>query len=367
MAMNKPTAKPKQILFVDDDAAFLAQVRELFGALSRGTWEIHLAQNHAQALALLPQRRMDLVVIDLGMPVVDGVQFLRLLNRAHPGQQTVVLTGLAAEEKRRECTQLGALLFLEKPTAPGGYEAIYAALDALAGTNASTTGFRGMMRSLGLEEVLQMECLGAKSSILEIFTGRARGRIYICDGVIIHAEKDNLLGEVALYSLLALRGGEFNLLPFVEPTQRTIQGQWEFLLMEAARLRDEGGEPPAEPEPELEPLAALVPEPALVLPTIAPAPPALKPVVEPTGSAELRIEEFLLCSGAGEVLHDWQCQSPEARLALLQELEGQAAQIAGAVPVGRFERAEIFTAKERLLGLVQSDRRLFLRNTGGVA
>lgn len=362
--MATPATKQRHILFVDDDAAFLAQIREMFGALSHGKWEIHLAQNHAQALAALQQQRMDLVVVDLGMPVVDGVQFLRLLQRAHPSQQTVVLTGAASEEKRRECTQLGALLFLEKPTAPGGYESIYAALDALAGTSASSTGFRGMMRSLGLEEVLQMECLGAKSSILEIFTGRTRGRIFICDGAIIHAEKENLQGEVALYSLLALRGGEFNLLPFAEPAQRTIQGQWEFLLMEAARLRDEGSE--ASPPPEAEP-APLPEVPAqLFVPKSAVAP-EVAPVSGEELPATLKIEEFLLCSGGGDVLHDWQCPSPEQRLVLMQELEGLAGQIAGVAPLGRFDRVELFTAKDRLLVQVHPGHRLFLRNAEGAS
>ena len=46
-------------------------------------------------------------------------------------------------------------------------------------------------------------------------------------------------GECALQQLLALAGGSFELLPFEPPPQRTIEGQWESLLMEAARLRDE--------------------------------------------------------------------------------------------------------------------------------
>src|ERR1039457_2267409 len=97
-----------------------------------------------------------------------------------------------------------------------------------------------MMRRVGLQEVLQLECLGRKSSVLEIFTSKVRGRIFICDGSIVHADSGALQGEVALYGMLALRGGEFNLLPYTEPPRRTIEGQWESLLMEAARLTDEG-------------------------------------------------------------------------------------------------------------------------------
>ena len=355
------TFKRKHFLFVDDDGEFLAGIRDFFGALSQGRWEIHLAQNHAQAFALLQKQKMDLIVVDIGMPVVDGVQFLRLLNRTHPGQQVVMLTALATEERRKECLEIGALLFLEKPTAPGGYESIFAALDALAGSSAGD-GFRGMMRRVGLQEVLQMECLGTKSSVLEIFTGKTRGRIYIHDGVILHAEKGTLQGEVALYSLLALSGGEFNLRPYEEPPQRTIQGQWEFLLMEAARLTDEASalpQEPAPPEPEIPP----APEPAparMASDTEYFA--AQRATKDPT---ETRIEEVVLCSGAGEVLYDWQCKSLERRLNLLAQVEEQAQQLGNVAPVGRLERLEIITTEDRMVCQILPDRRLFVRSSGG--
>lgn len=404
--MGNDSTKLKRILFVDDEAAFLEQMRDIFAALSDGAWEIHTAQNHAQALALLQQQRMDLLVLDIGMPVVDGVQFLRLLNRAHPGQQVVMLTGLANEEKRKECLELGALLCLEKPTEPGGYESIHAALDALASSGGGT-GFRGMMRQVGLQEVLQMECLGTKSSILEIVTGKTRGRIYIHDGVIIHAEKANLRGELALYSLLALRGGEFNLLPYTEPAERTIQGQWEFLLMEAARLQDEqssgeGGTPPAVIEtssietsgpergaknparpapsamdsfPDLfkpAATAAAIPDggPALPAPAVrkSAATAATETWIDNVASGEsanVQIKEVLLCSGAGELLHEWQCKAIEARMNLI-ELAGQfGGQITATAALGRFERLEIRTQHDRSLCQIRLDRRLFVRSSGG--
>ena len=357
------TLKRKQFLFVDDDAEFLAGIRDFFGALSKGTWNIHLAQNHAQAFAELQKQKMDLIVVDIGMPVVDGVQFLRLLNRTHPGQQVVMLTALGTEERRKECLEIGALLFLEKPTAPGGYESIFAALDALAGAH-PTEGFRGMMRRVGLQEVLQMECLGTKSSRLEIFTGKARGCIYIKDGVILHAEKGSLQGEVALYSLLALQGGEFNLRPFEEPPQRTIEGQWEFLLMEAARLTDEAAHQAQET-----PLTELTDAELLTIPE--PAQPASDTEYfaakrAPTPPTETRIEEVVLCSGAGEVLYDWQCKSLERRLNLLEQVEEQAAQLSSVAPLGRIERLEIITTEDRMICQILPDRRLFVRSTGGV-
>ena len=344
--MPGETNKRKALLFVDDDAGFLTGIQELFSEMARGKWDIFTAGNHAQALALLAKLRVDVVVLDIGMPVMDGIQFLQLLGRTNPGQQVVMLTGEPTEERRKTCLESGAVLFLEKPVVADGYAGIFAALDALAGA-LPQGGFRGMMRRVGLQEVLQLECLGRKSSVLEIFTGKVRGRIFISDGAIVHAESGSLQGEVALYGLLALRGGEFNLLPFVEPSRRTIQGQWESLLMEAARLSDEGQKFLDESEP-------------------GPAGPGelSATAAQDRPAGQVRIEEIVLCSGAGEVLYEWDTKSLELRLRLLEQIEQQATQLSGLAPVGRFDRLEIVTPDGRILCQVQPDRRLFVRSAG---
>jgi len=343
--------KRKSFLFVDDDTAFLAGVQGLFSEMAQGRWDISTAENHGQALALLAKQRMDVVVLDIGMPTMDGIQFLQLLGRAHPGQPVVMLTGKTTEERRKTCLEGGAVLVLEKPVAPDGFEAIFAELDALAGAQPQG-GFRGMLRRVGLQEVLQLECLGRKSSVLEIFTGKARGRIFVCDGSIVHADSGALQGEVALYGLLALRGGEFNLQPYTDPPRRTIEGHWESLLMEAARLNDEGQK--FLETDEAGPGAGEAGE----LPAAG---------TEDLPPGQVRIEEIVLCSGAGEVLYEWQTESLELRLRLLEQIEQQATQLGSLAPVGRFDRLEILTPEGRIVCQVQPDRRLFVRRAGTTA
>ena len=342
------SVKKKSVLFVDDDAAFVATIRELFDQMSRGSWEILTAPNHSQALALLTKRPVDLAVVDINLPVMDGVQFLQLLGRTHPDQQVAILTGEPSEERRRTCLESGAVLFLEKPASSQGYEAVYAALDAVISAPLQG-GFHGMMRRVGLQEVLQLECLGRKSSVLEIFTGKVRGRIYTCDGSIVHAVSGTLQGEVALFGLLALRGGEFNLLPYSEPQRRTVSGHWESLLMEAARLTDEG-------QMLLDPSTSTGDEEQAAAPSVQ--------VVGESAAGEPVIQEVVLCSGAGEVLYDWASKSLELRLRLLDQVEQQAAQLASLASLGRFDRLEVLTAEERVVCQIQPDRRLFVRRSG---
>ena len=84
-----------------------------------------------------------------------------------------------------------------------------------------------------------MECIGRRSLILEVRNPQMVGEIYIETGSITHALVGELIGIKAFNQLLALNGGEFRMKPFKSPAQRTVEQPWEYMLMEAARCRDE--------------------------------------------------------------------------------------------------------------------------------
>src|SRR5512141_1460174 len=103
--MSGEAINRKTFLFVDDDVGFLTGIQGLFSEMSEGRWEILTADNHAKALALLTKCRVDVAVLDIGMPVLDGIQFLRLLGRTHSDLQVVMLTGQVTEERRKTCLE----------------------------------------------------------------------------------------------------------------------------------------------------------------------------------------------------------------------------------------------------------------------
>jgi CheY-like chemotaxis protein len=234
---NTP-AKKHQVLFVDDNNAFLEAITELYAILGDETWEIHRAATADQALAALQQNAIDLVVLDIGMPVLDGVQLLNLIHRRYPDVKKAILTGSASASDRAACLANGAELFIQKPLSSDGMKAVFTTLNELI-TWAQRKGFSGMLRQVGLQDVIQIECLRRNSSILEVRNQRLQGQIYIEAGAIVHAAVGTLIGEKAFCRLLSLTDGEFHLQPFKQPPERTVHGQWEFLLMEAARIHDE--------------------------------------------------------------------------------------------------------------------------------
>lgn len=236
-AGDKP-AKKHQVLFVDDSLAFIETFSELCSVLVNHTWEIHTAPSADQALAILQQSPIDLVVLDIGMPMVDGIQLLGIIARRYPGVKIAVLTGKDTESNRASCLAGGADLYIEKPVSADGSKVVFNMLNDLVSW-AHREGFSGTLRQVGLQEVIQMECIGRRSSILEIRNQQMLGEIYIETGAITHATVGNLVGDQAFNRLLSLTGGEFRLKPFKSPPQRTVEERWESLLMEAARRCDE--------------------------------------------------------------------------------------------------------------------------------
>ncbi len=332
------TQKQNQILFVDDDDVFLGTIGDLFSAWSHGNWQVFRANSADQALEILKVQKMDLIVVDANMPVLDGVQFLRILTRRHPDLKKVMLTGLATEEKRSECLANGAELFIEKPRSSDGLRSVFVMLDELM-TWKPREGFQGMLRKVGLQDVIQMECLGRNSCILEINNPQADGRIYIEDGSLIHAAVGPATGEKALQKLLSFTGGSFQLLPFEPPPQRTINGPWEFLLMEAARVTDENAQKNASG------LEASTAETAATR----------KPI------ANVTVAETLICSETGEVLYECQCADVIPRLVLLQNIAQQGVALASDLPFGNFDRLEIKLGDGRAIVQTRADRLVFVR------
>ena len=343
--MPEEPSKRYQFLFVDDDPVFLTTLTALLKQVSHAHWGFRTATNHSQALEHLKAQPVDVVVLDIEMPVMDGIEFLRLLGRTHPNLRVVMLSARLDEAARKTSMDLGAALYLEKPTTPEGFKAVFAALDLLV-TSGPKSGFRGVMQ-VGLQDVLQMECLSRKSSILTVSTGSRRGAIYVCEGEIVHAESGPLQGEMALYGLLGLSGGEFTLQPYLEPPRRTISGQYEFLLMEAARLRDENS-------PDSSSLSGHGSSSALRA--------ALSETTTATEPRGVAIEEALLCSSAGEVLYQWKCEAIESRIDLFKKLERGAMLAAKGTPSGRFHRVSMDVGNGRVLVLIQPTFKLLLRS-----
>jgi CheY-like chemotaxis protein len=327
----------KTILFVDDDTEFLEMIQSLAQQSKGGRWNVLTASTTAQALRLLGSKSVDLAVLDLRMPIVDGIQFLQLIHRKYPQMKKALLSSYPDDARRQNASQHGAELVLTKPLGVESNEILFETLDELLTTRAEE-GFRGVLRKIGLEDILQMECLSRHTSLLEVVANGERGRIYIHNGKLVHAEFGSSLGEAALNQLLALRGGEFHHVAYSEPPAHTLEGSWEFLLMEAARHRDELLATSTEHAAEMEPGSS-------------PFPP------QPISG----VSEVVVGSIQGEILYQRGSENAGDRMAVLKMLHNAARRLEELLPYGALERIDLPQTDERLVVRIHEQGGVFVR------
>ncbi len=110
--MPDSMAAKKQILVVDDEPSIRKVLQAL---LQREGHEVALAGDGAQALELLGQRPFELMITDLRMPAMDGMELLATCSRLYPGLPVIVITAHGTVDTAVEALKLGAQDYITKP------------------------------------------------------------------------------------------------------------------------------------------------------------------------------------------------------------------------------------------------------------
>ena len=163
------TESPAAILLVEDDPAvrtFLAD------NLTADGYELHVAETIREALRLLEYKRLDVAIVDLGLPDGSGLDLLarvraadRLVSRVDPGLPILLLTGRAGELDRIRGFERGADDFVAKPFS---YGELRGRLGALLRRARSPAGAAGRLRvgELELDPVSRRVTLRGRSLAL---------------------------------------------------------------------------------------------------------------------------------------------------------------------------------------------------------
>lgn len=103
---------PPKVLLVDDEQEFVQTLSERLNTRNYGSYPVFDGQ---QALELLGDETPDVMVLDLKMPGISGVEVLRKTKVAQPEIEIIILTGHGSEEDKKTCMELGAYAYLQKP------------------------------------------------------------------------------------------------------------------------------------------------------------------------------------------------------------------------------------------------------------
>ncbi|OIP64362.1 MAG: response regulator [Nitrospirae bacterium CG_4_9_14_3_um_filter_53_35] len=104
--------KDIKVLLVDDEEAF---VNTLAQRLKMRDLKVETVYNGEEALSYVKEKEPDVMVLDLKMPGLHGMDVLRKIRKAYPNIQVIVLTGHGTEKDEIEAKRLGGFDFLKKP------------------------------------------------------------------------------------------------------------------------------------------------------------------------------------------------------------------------------------------------------------
>lgn len=107
--------KANSILIVDDEKNIRLTLSQALEALKV---ETDTAINGEEALAKLGQKAFDLILLDLKMPGMDGMDVLRRTRQIRPDIKVIIITAHGTIESAVEAMKLGAVDFIQKPFAP---------------------------------------------------------------------------------------------------------------------------------------------------------------------------------------------------------------------------------------------------------
>ena len=163
--------KPARLLLVDDDPGLL----KLLGMrlVSEG-YSVLTAESGPEALRTLGRDKVDLVVSDLRMDEMDGLQLFSEIQKVQPGMPVIILTAHGSIPDAVAATQQGVFSFLTKPV---DKDALYKAIDDALEQSAPTTDERWrqaiVTRSPLMERLLEQAGMVAQSDVSVLINGQS--------------------------------------------------------------------------------------------------------------------------------------------------------------------------------------------------
>lgn len=112
VAFNVELELPTKVLLVDDEREFVHTLSE---RLQARRFTPAIAYDGEQALEMVANEEPEVIVLDLKMPGIDGIEVLRRVKRTNPRTEVIILTGHGSDREQELAAELGAFAYLRKP------------------------------------------------------------------------------------------------------------------------------------------------------------------------------------------------------------------------------------------------------------
>jgi DNA-binding response OmpR family regulator len=223
--------RPKVLIVDDEDNIVLALHRVLYQ--DNHQYDVLLAKSAEIAQEILSASPVDVLVTDVHLPEKSGMDLLSWVAVQAPSTRVIVMTAFDIGGIKDRAHAFGCLRLMRKPF--DVHEMRAAILRALSHRDS----FTGNLSDLSTVDVIQMLCIARKTTALRLSEGKRAGAIHIENGEIVHAVWEDLAGEDAFFRMLAVKKGLFSTSPLPPDVERTMAGDWQYLLIEGLRRLDE--------------------------------------------------------------------------------------------------------------------------------
>ena len=223
MSYDKP-----RVLVIDDDKGFLDMIYKYLSKF----FKVAVSQSSTEALSNLILKRFDVVVTDINMPQMDGIEMIRELKKIVPKQPVIVVTGFPSLMYQKELLSMGVQYILEKPFP---LKRLKECIDTIL--NSHDKGVSGVV-DIDLPLLLQILSFEKKDALIQISSEEGEGKIYIKGGVLVKSYLNNIEGFEAFVKILSLDSYVYNQVPY-EEVEGDINIELQKALMKAMKVIDE--------------------------------------------------------------------------------------------------------------------------------
>lgn len=234
--------KPR-VLVVDDDPMFDGLVVDHL--TEHGEYNVISARSGEQALKLLEQNDVDVLVTDIKMPNTDGFELVTRIRQDFPHMSVIVISGYGRPKWLERGEESGGIQFLEKPVnfnhlkkllRKAVYEAVPVPREpSTPEEEVDARMHAGQAAQFPILDMIQICCIAERTGCVTLRRSNAEGQIYLDQGEIVHAECASGKGVEAFYELAKWSDADFSYENNVRPKTKSILKSWENLLYEGIR------------------------------------------------------------------------------------------------------------------------------------
>lgn len=214
----------------------------LAGQLRDEGYEVAVATAGADASEILSDPSPDVLLVIADADIKYALALCRQVRAERRNRAVGIVALVPREQQDRSaaCLRAGADDVVVMPL---DVDLLLLKVHRIAGLAAEADGRGGLSGSLDdmrFTDVVQILCAGGRNMAIALTRDGREGHVFVQDGEVTHAEVGDLVGAEAFYEIMRWPDGQFTTSRCAAPPERTIQVSAMSLLMEGARLVDEG-------------------------------------------------------------------------------------------------------------------------------